>query len=94
MVSQFKLSKEQQNVIFGNEKLKRVIACAGSGKTSVLTQSIVNLLNNKLCQPSQILALTFTKNAAENMKRRVEEELNYEIKDVYKRQVLGNGKHY
>ena len=94
MVSQFKLSKEQQNVIFGNEKLKRVIACAGSGKTSVLTQSIVNLLNNKLCQPSQILALTFTKNAAENMKRRVEEELNYEINleflDIYTFNSFGN----
>ena len=63
---------EQQNkVLKSSFSVKRVIACAGSGKTWVLTNSIVNILKNENINPGEILALTFTKNAAENMRKRV-----------------------
>ena len=48
-----------------------VIAGAGSGKTSTLASRVANLVANG-CAPSRVLMLTFSRRAAEEMKRRVE----------------------
>src|SRR5215831_9323209 len=48
-----------------------VVAGAGTGKTSVLTHRIERLVNEEYARPNEILALTYTINAANEMRERV-----------------------
>ncbi|MDD3818620.1 MAG: ATP-dependent DNA helicase [Actinomycetota bacterium] len=64
-------TQEQLNIINSSVGVKRIIACAGSGKTHTITSSIIKILNEEICSPDNILVLTFTRNAAENMRARV-----------------------
>lgn len=68
------LSLEQQKIIASKDKHLAIIAGAGTGKTTVLTKKIVNLIENGV-SPSAILAITFTKKAANEMKSRVKNNL-------------------
>jgi len=52
-----------------------VLAGAGTGKTTVLIQRIANLIRNGHARPDEILALTYTDNAALEMQQRVRAEL-------------------
>ena len=50
-----------------------ITAVAGSGKTSVLSNRIVNMIDNHNIKPENILAITFSKKAKENMTKKLEE---------------------
>ena len=52
-----------------------VVAGAGTGKTTVLTQRIARLIREGHAHPDEILALTYTNNAANQMQDRVRDEL-------------------
>ncbi len=70
--SNLKLNKEQLDAIkFGNGPLL-IIAGAGTGKTTVITERIKYLILSKKVKPSEILALTFTEKAAREMEERVD----------------------
>jgi DNA helicase-2/ATP-dependent DNA helicase PcrA len=75
--SNLKLNKEQQEAIkFGNGSLL-IIAGAGTGKTTVITERIKYLIFSKKAKPQEILALTFTEKAAREMEERVDVAMPY-----------------
>ena len=85
-----KLTLSQEKAVKEIDNNLQIIACAGSGKTEVITRRIVNILTNNRALPKDIVAFTFTEKAAASMKKRIINALteeNYvnisEMDDMY-----------
>ena len=70
MIDKDKLNDEQRKAVEHVEGPCMVLAGPGSGKTRVITYRIANMIVNKNIPATRILAITFTKNSAIEMKNR------------------------
>src|SRR5690554_7234801 len=61
------LNEKQRQAVVSECKRLLVLAGAGSGKTKTLLQKLIYLIEEKGVSPSSILAITFTKNATNEM---------------------------
>ena len=70
------LNKNQLEAVKKTDGPIRIIAGPGSGKTRTIISKIAYILENNLAYPNQILAITFTNKAANEIKERLSNLLN------------------
>lgn len=76
-MSDKKLNSEQLEAINHGAGPLLIIAGAGTGKTTVITERIKHLIVEQNVKPDEILALTFTEKAAKEMEERIDVALPY-----------------
>lgn len=78
-----KLNKKQQEAIKHGQGPLLIMAGAGTGKTTVITERIKWLVTSEKAKPAEILALTFTDKAAREMEERVDIAMPYGYTDMW-----------
>jgi DNA helicase-2/ATP-dependent DNA helicase PcrA len=76
------LDREQRRAVTHREGPLLVLAGPGTGKTEVITRRIAWLIATRRARPSEILALTFTERAADEMQARVDVLVPYGMADT------------
>lgn len=77
------LNPEQKKAVYHGNGPLLIIAGAGTGKTTVITERIKYLLLEKKIAPEQILALTFTEKAATEMEERIDKIMPYGYAQIW-----------
>lgn len=75
----YPLDDQQRTAILHDEDNTLVIAGAGTGKTSAIVGKAAYILESKLASEDEMLLITFTKNAADEMQERIEERLGKNV---------------
>ena len=88
------LTKAQQDAVAHINGHLQIIACAGSGKTEVISRRITNILcSQPNVLPENIVAFTFTEKAAASLKSRIEKVLGRNVSGMYIGTIHGFCKH-
>ena len=69
------LTREQQEAVDARGENLLIAAAAGAGKTRTLTERVVKLLEENFCDVDELLIMTFTKAAAQEMRARIQTAL-------------------
>lgn len=87
-VGKYTLDEEQSKIVEDKSKHLLVVAGAGSGKTLTILGKIKYLVNNKHIDPKEIICISFTAAASEDLKRKIREDLDIDL-NVYTFHKLG-----
>lgn len=75
-------TKEQEEAINTIKHNLQIIACAGAGKTQVISQRLVEILKQKDVEPKNVIAFTYTEKAAAELKTRVLKLCREQLGDI------------
>ncbi|MFD7885290.1 ATP-dependent helicase [Streptomyces bauhiniae] len=78
-----KLTKSQLAAIDTIQRNLLIVACAGSGKTEVISRRVVELLKQPGVHPRNVVAFTFTDKAAGELKERINARVREELGEVH-----------
>lgn len=89
--SQFDLTPEQERAVVRNGIYNQVVAAAGTGKTLALTTRVAYLVDEQDLDPGRILVVTYTNEATNEMRTRLEEHFGITDVEVQTVHAFGRG---